>query len=141
MMITMGVRIVVVGLALAAAGCKHDAKKPAFDDAPVAPGEPPPPIDAPEALACTVTAGSTVTMRHVAKVPNSAVLVTSPPGDGRLFVVEQPGTIQIVDKEVVRAQPFIDISYNSGGPVQSGGEMGLLGLAFHPQYATNRQFY
>ncbi len=71
-------------------------------------------------------------------------LVTSPPGDDRLFAVELSGKIRIVERDVLRRQPFLDLSVDAGGPVVCPArisEMGLLGLAFHPRYAENRQFY
>ena len=58
-------------------------------------------------------------------------------GSGRLFVVEQGGTIRIVKNGSVLPVPFIDIS----GRLISGGEQGLLGLAFPPGYATKGHFY
>lgn len=58
-------------------------------------------------------------------------------GSGRLFVVEQAGAVQVVDNGVIGTSPFLDIT----GLVESGGEAGLLGLAFHPDYATNGFFY
>ncbi len=59
---------------------------------------------------------------------------------GRLFVVEQGGKIQIIESNGTRATtPFLDVT---GLPnFISGGELGLLGLAFHPQYSTNRRFF
>lgn len=60
-------------------------------------------------------------------------------GDGRLFVVEQPGVIQVVQPGgSVNATPFLDIQSIVN---DSGWERGLLGLAFHPDYATNGYFY
>src|SRR5262245_13370550 len=60
------------------------------------------------------------------------------PGDRtRLFVVEQEGRIRIVRERALVSPPFLDIVARVG----SGGERGLLGLAFHPQYATNGRFY
>lgn len=56
---------------------------------------------------------------------------------GRLFVVEQGGTVRIIQSGTVRAQPFLDIS----GKVINQGEMGLLGLTFHPAFPTNRKLY
>ena len=56
---------------------------------------------------------------------------------GRLFLVLQGGTIVIYDGAQVLPTPFLDIS----GLVQSSGERGLLGLAFHPAYASNGRFY
>jgi hypothetical protein len=89
----------------------------------------------------TPTFGSTVEMRLVARVSNAAMLVTAPPRDPRLFVVEQRGAIRIIDNGTVLEQPFLDLSADADGPVICCGENGLLGLAFHPQYATNGQFF
>src|SRR5713226_3506023 len=59
---------------------------------------------------------------------------------GRLFVVEQGGRIRIIQgAQVLQIAPFLDVSARSG--FTSGGETGLLGLAFHPQYASNRRFF
>jgi glucose/arabinose dehydrogenase len=65
------------------------------------------------------------------------VFLTSPPGDARLFVVEKGGTIRIVENGSQLATPFLDVS----GLLSSGGEQGLLGLAFDPSYATSGRFY
>ena len=66
------------------------------------------------------------------------VHVTAPRSEpGRLYVVEQVGRIRVVANGRVRAQPFLDIR----NLVQSGGEQGLLSMAFHPGYARNRRFY
>ena len=56
---------------------------------------------------------------------------------GRLYVVEQGGTIRVVVRGKLRAAPFLDIRRI----VRAGGEQGLLGLAFHPRYAANKRFY
>ena len=56
---------------------------------------------------------------------------------GRLFVVEQEGTIKIIRNGSVVSSPFLDIT----SKVSSGGETGLLGLAFHPDFAQNGRFY
>src|SRR5919108_5627736 len=55
---------------------------------------------------------------------------------GRFFVVEQPGTIRIVNGGALLPTPFLDIT-----GVDFGGEKGLLGLAFHPNYAQSRRLY
>src|SRR3989442_344251 len=54
-------------------------------------------------------------------------------GSGRMFVVEQPGRIRIVENGRLLETPFLEISSR----VRSGGEQGLLGLAFHPDYRRN----
>lgn len=58
-------------------------------------------------------------------------------GSGRLFVVEQGGTIRIIQNGSVLSQPFLDIS----GKVITGGEMGLLGLTFHPNFQQSGKLY
>jgi glucose/arabinose dehydrogenase len=67
----------------------------------------------------------------------SPVFLTQPLDDGRIFVVEQGGRIRVVRNGVLQPTPFLDISTR----VLSGGERGLLSVAFHPQYATNHFFY
>ena len=64
--------------------------------------------------------------------------VAAPPGDPRLFVVEQAGRIQVLSAGgTIAARPFLDVSAET----LSGGERGLLGLAFAPDYATTGQFF
>lgn len=59
-------------------------------------------------------------------------------GDDRLFVVERGGRIRIISAPgTIEATPFLDISAG----ISSGGERGLLGLAFHPGYAENGYFF
>lgn len=68
----------------------------------------------------------------------SPLYVTAPVADtARLFVVEQAGTIRIVQHGQALATPFLDIT----GRVGSGGERGLLSMAFHPSYSSNGFFY
>jgi glucose/arabinose dehydrogenase len=71
---------------------------------------------------------------------SALTFLTAPPTDtARLFVVEQAGRIQILDRATgtLNAIPFLDIS----AQISRSGEQGLLGLAFHPNYDANRQFY
>lgn len=58
-------------------------------------------------------------------------------GSGRLFVVEQGGVIRIIENGKVLPVPFLDIRDR----VESGGEKGLLSVAFHPRYKDNGLFY
>ncbi len=70
-----------------------------------------------------------------------------PGDDSRFFVVEQgsattPGRIRILRNGSVASTPFLTIDASTpGGFGASGNEQGLLGLAFHPQYASNRYFF
>lgn len=67
-----------------------------------------------------------------------AVDLTFAPGDPtRVFIVQQGGQIRVVENGTLLATPFLNID----PLVQSGGERGLLGLAFHPDYQTNGRFF
>jgi glucose/arabinose dehydrogenase len=67
-----------------------------------------------------------------------ALYVTGAPGQpNRLFIVQQSGRILIQDRGRMLRRPFLDISSST----VAGGERGLLGLAFHPDYAVNGLFY
>jgi hypothetical protein len=75
---------------------------------------------------------------------SALTFLTAPPNDNaRLFVVEQAGRIQILDRMTgtPNPTPFIDFTLIAPSPISSGGERGLLGLAFDPNYNANRQFY
>ncbi|HEY0427912.1 MAG TPA: PQQ-dependent sugar dehydrogenase [Pyrinomonadaceae bacterium] len=65
-------------------------------------------------------------------------IVSSKDGTHRLFVVQQRGIIKVVQPGSNTMTDFINLSSVVS---QSGTERGLLGLAFHPQYATNRRFF
>src|SRR5689334_9528397 len=80
---------------------------------------------------------------HQITVPlDTPVFATSAPGDaGHLYVVEITGQIQVLDtsaSDAKAATPFLAIPHTDLG---SGGERGLLGLAFAPDYATSGKFY
>lgn len=67
-------------------------------------------------------------------------------GDARLFVIQQGGQIRIISGGALLPAPFLNINAPQGGSAPplgfvSGGEQGLLGLAFDPAYATNGRFY
>jgi glucose/arabinose dehydrogenase len=69
---------------------------------------------------------------------DAPVYATAPPGvRGVLYVVEQAGRIVVWQNGTVRGRPFLDIR----SKVRSGGEQGLLSIAFDPAYATNHLFY
>jgi glucose/arabinose dehydrogenase len=82
-------------------------------------------------------AGPGFALREVAAGLDGALLVTAPAGDPRLFVVQQNGLVRVVRGGRVKARPFLDLRR----AVSKGYEQGLLGLAFHPDYArTGRLF-
>ena len=73
----------------------------------------------------------------VGGLTNPVYLTHAGDGSGRLFVVEQAGKIRIVQDGSLLSIPFLDIQNR----VTSGGEMGLLSVAFHPSYKSNRRFF
>ena len=98
------------------------------------PSTPPGPCAAGTPVAGTPSLSSVLVTRGLA----SPVDLQSAPGDRtRLFVVEQAGRIRIVRDGSLLGAPFLDIASRVG----SGGERGLLGLAFHPRYADNGRFF
>ena len=69
---------------------------------------------------------------------SSPIFLTAPPGDtARLFVVEQGGAIRIIKNGSLLGTPFLDLHDS----LSTGGEQGLLGLAFDPDYDQNGRFF
>ena len=67
-------------------------------------------------------------------------------GDNRLFILEQDGTIKIIDENGnVLNNNFLDINSRVSSPADNlpgyDSELGLLGLAFHPDFQNNGYFY
>ena len=77
-----------------------------------------------------------VGLQEVAAGLNFPLYLTAPPGDSRLFIVEKGGLIRIVKDGSLLPTPFLDLT----PLVSTGGEQGLLGLAFDPAYATDGRF-
>lgn len=70
------------------------------------------------------------------------IWVTHAPGDTqRIFVIEKQGRIRIIKNGVLLPTAFLDIDALVTGGLSEGSEQGLLGLAFHPNYANNGLFY
>ncbi|WP_353089001.1 PQQ-dependent sugar dehydrogenase [Flavobacterium sp.] len=83
-----------------------------------------------------ITSAQTIALQTVVTGLSNAVEITHC-GDNRLFVVQQGGLIRIIQNNALLTPPFLNIS----SLTTSSGEQGLLGLAFHPNYATNGQFF
>lgn len=78
-----------------------------------------------------------VRLKPVAQGFNLPLYVTSPPEDDRLFVLERSGLVKIIKDQQVLPEPFLNLSSQIG----LTGEMGLLSLAFHPNYAENGRVF
>ena len=95
----------------------------------------------PESAGATARAATAPPAVRLQKLPFTfaqPVYVTSPRGDSsRLFVVEKTGRIRVIKNGALLTTPFLDIS----SLVSTGGEQGLLSMAFDPHYATNGRFY
>src|SRR5689334_15250091 len=68
---------------------------------------------------------------------NPSFVTNAHDGSNRLFILELPGKIKVLPPGSSLPTTYLDIS----SKVLSGGERGLLGLAFHPQFAANRRFF
>ncbi len=92
--------------------------------------------DAAPAPYCTPRSGSNLRLQLITNQVVRPVGIAAPPADPRLFIVEQVGRIRVVKDGALRTTPFLTINVND-----TGDEQGLLGLAFHPGYATNGRFF
>ena len=90
------------------------------------------------AWASDVQAQATLRATVYASGFSSPIAFVQNPADPTLqYVVEQGGHIRVIHNGAVVSTDFLDLS----GVISSGGERGLLGLAFAPDYATSRRFY
>ncbi len=116
-------------------------------------GETIPPATAVPATASAPSAAATPTVTSVTQFPSSDNAQWAPvasglvkptdlkdpsDGSGRLFILEQPGRIRVLQNGQLLETPFLDITRKVGS---QGTEQGLLGLAFDPNYAQNGIFY
>jgi glucose/arabinose dehydrogenase len=69
---------------------------------------------------------------------SAPLFLGAPPGDARLFVVEQAGRVRVIENGQLLATPFLDLTSKVW---YDGGERGLLSMAFHPQFASNGYLY
>jgi glucose/arabinose dehydrogenase len=100
--------------------------------------------DAAPAAYCTPKAGTNLKLVPIVSNLVEPVFVTAPPRDTRLFVLERRGRILIIQNGQTLATPFLDVDAATSGTDKlssTGNEQGLLGLAFHPEYAQNGLFY
>jgi glucose/arabinose dehydrogenase len=95
---------------------------------------------------CSPPSGAVPALKATAVVASGLtepIFAAHAPNDdaGRLFVIERAGAIRIVKAGALVAKPFLDIKSKVVTGAANGDERGLLGMAFHPNYATNGLFY
>jgi glucose/arabinose dehydrogenase len=72
---------------------------------------------------------------------NAPLAMVQPAGDSRMFVIEQWGRVLIIEDGELNGTPFLDIRNLVIDRYPDFDERGLLGLAFHPDFANNGKFY
>lgn len=83
-----------------------------------------------------------VTLEKVTDALQAPIGMAAPQdGSGRLFVIEQQGTVRIIKNGQLLQKPFLDISGKMDNIGDGYSEKGLLGIAFHPKYVSNGFFY
>jgi glucose/arabinose dehydrogenase len=80
---------------------------------------------------------ATVGLQPIASGLEFPTYLTSPPGDDRLFILEKGGAIRLLKGGALLETPFLDLTDQVNS---TGGETGLLGLAFYPDYASSGRF-
>ncbi|MFT7252439.1 MAG: glucose/arabinose dehydrogenase, partial [Flavobacterium sp.] len=88
-------------------------------------------------LTTSIAFSQTIAIQSFASGFSGAVEITHA-SDSRLFVVQQGGLIRVLNSNgTINSTPFLNLT----SLISSGGERGLLGLAFHPNYSTNGYFF
>ncbi|HKW11136.1 MAG TPA: PQQ-dependent sugar dehydrogenase [Gemmatimonadaceae bacterium] len=92
------------------------------------------------AAACNVTVfgGQTASLTVLTNHLTDPVYATAPTNDDRLFVVQRPGVIRLLKNGQLQSTPFLDLTSEV---LTNNDELGMLSMAFHPNYAQNHQFY
>ena len=94
------------------------------------------------AISAPAKADMTVKLEEVASGLSAPLALVQPAGDDRRFIIEQPGRVRILTKDgELLDEPFLDIRQKIVHQLSDFDERGLLGIAFHPDFAHNHKFY
>jgi glucose/arabinose dehydrogenase len=93
------------------------------------------------ALALPAQAQTKVKLEPFVTGVNAPLAMVQPPGDDRLFVIEQFGRVRIIKDGKLLPEPFLDIRNKMPILRADFDERGLLGIAFHPDFQNNGKFY
>lgn len=121
-------------LGVVACGRHHRAER-AVDPPPAPHTVQAAPVD-PKLYAVPADVAGKVALREVVSGLARPVALVSPPGDKRQYIIEQRGRIRVLDNGKLLDPPFFTI-----GGLSEGNEEGLLGLAFHPDFAKNGRVF
>ena len=110
-------RIAVIGAAIAAAAVFGASTAPAL------------------------AAGPKIKLEKVVSGVNTPLAMVQPPGDNRMFVIEQWGRVKIIEGGKLLPTPFLDIRSKIIKQHADFDERGLLGIALHPKFKENGKFY
>ncbi|MBS1178050.1 MAG: gdhB 2 [Proteobacteria bacterium] len=72
---------------------------------------------------------------------NTPLAMVQPPGDPRMFIIEQNGRVRILEAGQLKPTPFLDVRSKITTLFHDFDERGLLGIAFHPKFKDNGKFY
>jgi len=124
---------------LVLAGCAPPTPSPSAEGSPSPSAQPSPSAAAPPSVAASVAPLTGIQLESVVGGLTDPIGVTNAgDGSGRLFVNERGGLVRVVNPDgTLRDLDFVDISDR----VEAGGERGLLGLAFHPNFAANGRVF
>ena len=94
------------------------------------------------AAATPARADMKVNLEEVASGLNQPLGLVQPAGDDRRFIIQQPGQIRILTKDgELLDEPYLDIRNRLPHLLADFDERGLIGIAFHPDFAHNHKFY
>ncbi len=94
------------------------------------------------AAGAPASADMSVKLEEVASGLSAPLALVQPAGDDRRFIIEQPGRVRILTAGgELLDEPFLDIRHKIKVLLADFDERGLLGIAFHPDFAHNHKFY
>ena len=94
------------------------------------------------AISAPAKADMTVKLEEVASGLNQPLGLVQPAGDDRRFIIQQPGQVRILTKDgELLDEPYLDIRNKIVHLLSDFDERGMIGIAFHPDFAHNHKFY
>jgi glucose/arabinose dehydrogenase len=92
-------------------------------------------------FSASAQAQTKIKLEKVVGAINTPLAIAQPKGDNRLFIIEQNGRVKILEGGQIKPNPFLDIRSKVKPLNHDFDERGLLGIAFHPNFASNGKFY